>query len=509
MAQRDVDDFGNKKWLVDPRTGQLHMNPEYRDPYNVGYKKPIAPITEPPGATDSRSPNDVRITQPVTDPYDNLFVGTPYGNTQGAKDLIYNYKKNLGIRGWKPEEINSQVQGYANEFASQFKNLVGRDPTSDEYSKFFQSVVVPDQPWMQPLNPDQFGQRTGGHIYNTYSRTAQDEQQKRTEDKANQSTARNKALNRLQKYVGISSKWDTGANSGDIHDALVATLPGNEASNPNALKASDVSDATLAKMGLSRSNFMDMLKQRDILNSQSGEEWTDLPTFFTDQQPVTFPGGDSSYYTPQVEGLINQFRTDGNKAIDRYQESVNKSIDDVGSSLADFQSRLMEKIRPQLLTSLQAQGLLNTGGLNEAFAGQAKDLTDTASQYMAGLKSSAAQDVAGQRLQNEQMALDLPRNIQSQEALADLQSRIGQQQLPFELQRQNTLGQMSNMTQYGQNALQNAWNYSNNANLANLNYQNQSKLLSQQQGYQPSPLYGIGGQILGGVAGGLASRWGR
>src|SRR6185369_690858 len=78
-------------------------------------------------------------------------------------------------------------------------------------------------------------------------------------------------------------------------------------------------------------------------------------------------------------------------AFDQWANSYRNSISGVEQSLADFQSRLMEKIRPQLLTSLKAQGLLDTGALNTAFAGTAGDLTSAAQNYIAQARGGAEQ----------------------------------------------------------------------------------------------------------------------
>lgn len=65
----------------------------------------------------------------------------------------------------------------------------------------------------------------------------------------------------------------------------------------------------------------------------------------------------------QASSLADLFRTQGRQAISNTE-----------SGLLDYQQRLFERLRPNLITSLQAQGLLNTGGLNEALAGAQKDL---------------------------------------------------------------------------------------------------------------------------------------
>lgn len=104
----------------------------------------------------------------------------------------------------------------------------------------------------------------------------------------------------LDNFHDIAKKWDL--NDSDIHNALEATLPGNEASNANALSAKDVSDSTLQKMGLSRSDFTYLLTQRDTAN-KTGQTPIDLTTYFNNlQQGDPHPG-------PVVGGTPEEFKT--------------------------------------------------------------------------------------------------------------------------------------------------------------------------------------------------------
>ena len=156
---------------------------------------------------------------------------------------------------------------------------------------------------------------------------------------------------------------------------------------------------------------------------------------------------------------------------DIWQQAYLSSISDTEKSLQDYQTKLFEKLRPSLLTSLQAQGLLNTGALETTFAGAAKDLSEASQNYLANLKSQAATDIAGQKYA--------------------IQSAPGQ----FGLQ--NIFAVPGNLTAYGQNALQNAFQYNLQTQLANI------AKSAQPQYKQASPLTQFGGLLAGGLIGGF------
>ena len=169
-------------------------------------------------------------------------------------------------------------------------------------------------------------------------------------------------------------------------------------------------------------------------------------------------------------------------AFDIWQQAYGTNVNNTTKVLQDYQSKLFEKIRPQLLTSLQSQGLLNTGGLNEAMAGVQGDLANTGSMYAAQLQGQAAQDIANQRYA-----------IQSN---------------PSNYQMAATSGNPSMMLGQGQNALQNVWNNY----MQNQQFGQQQNLLNQQYANQPSLLQQYGGMMLGGMAGGAGQRlamWGK
>lgn len=166
-------------------------------------------------------------------------------------------------------------------------------------------------------------------------------------------------------------------------------------------------------------------------------------------------------------------------AFDVWQNAYQNSINDTEKALTDYQSRLFEKIRPQLITSLQAQGLLNTGALNDAFAGANADLTNGNLGFIANARQQANQDIANQR--------------------------YGIMSAPQNAALTTTLNTIPNLTQQGQGALQNIWNNTMQNNAYDLQLRNQQALMDRQNANQPSPLNQYGGLILGGIAGGFGS----
>ena len=210
---------------------------------------------------------------------------------------------------------------------------------------------------------------------------------------------------------------------------------------------------------------------------------------------------DSNQLRQETQGLLSQFYTGEaqktaqqklqdtanaavapGSAFDQWQQSYMKSLDDVSSSLQDYQSKLFEKIRPQLLTSLKAQGLLDTGGLNQALAGTAGDLASASQNYMAQAKGQAAQDIANQKY-----------NVMSQ---------------PTNYAMSSAFNSVPNLTQSGQTSLQNVYGNMVNTNMANLNNSFANDMYSRQLSNQPSLLQQYGGAILGGAAGSFGSSLG-
>jgi hypothetical protein len=314
--------------------------------------------TQPPPTT----PGEVRSgTQGDFDArYEQLFgEGTGAFSGAGSLRALTDQYRNAGVG---IDETQRQIKDFALVFENQFKNFVGRGPTTDEFDQFFRSVVMPAQAWKAPLNQTELRQNTSTLLSDFYSGAAEEE-----------------ALNKSRRL------------------ASEAIAPGS--------------------------------------------------------------------------------------AFDTWQGQYRQSLSDTEKSLADYQTRLFEKLRPQLLTSLQAQGLLNTGALNEAFAGASKDLSDEAQRYIVGARSAAEADIADRRYQ-----------IQSS---------------PDNFALQNTFNAVPNLQAAGQNALQNVWG----GIMQQKDFDNQMRLLERQSELQrssrPSALSQYAGLILGGAAGGFASGLGQ
>lgn len=281
-----------------------------------------------------------------------------YTDTSGYRDIVRKYAE----AGKTGADSSHQIGTYAETFRQMFNSSVGRDPTTDEYNQFFNTIVVNDKPWEGNLDQNQLRQETSGLLQQFYSGTAQEEAQKKAEAAA------------------------TGA-----------VAPGS--------------------------------------------------------------------------------------AFDVWSNSYRNSINDVSSALQDYQSRLFEKLRPQLLTSLKAQGLLDTGGLNQAFAGAAEDLGAESQKYLAGAKSGIEGDIAQQKY-----------NLMS---------------APTTFKLSNAFNTVPQLTQSGQTALQNVYGNYVNQNMFNQNAALQREMADRQASNQPSLLSQYGGLILGGMAGGLGQGLGK
>ena len=168
--------------------------------------------------------------------------------------------------------------------------------------------------------------------------------------------------------------------------------------------------------------------------------------------------------------LQNQ-QGEANRLADLYRTQGRQSISDTASRLQDYQTRLFEKLRPQLITSRQTQGLLNTGGLNEAMAGAAGDLA-----------AAGQEELRGHELANEQAANQIA---------------FGGASAPYEFQRQQSMNRLGNLNQMGQTAQQQAYNTA----MQQMAFNNQVRLAEfNSRGSSPSLLKQMGGQILGNIA---------
>jgi hypothetical protein len=177
-----------------------------------------------------------------------------------------------------------------------------------------------------------------------------------------------------------------------------------------------------------------------------------------------------SNYRQAAEDTVNQKlqaqQGEASRLADLFRTQGNTAINGVEEGLMSYQQKLFERLRPQLITSLQAQGLLNTGGLNQAIAGQQADLAN-----------EAANKVADLRYQNDQQA----------NAIA-----FGGQQAPYLFEQQNAMNALPQMQASSQNAL--GMNFQNFT--ANNNFARQMELLNRQaqiqREQQPSFLRTLG-----------------
>lgn len=149
--------------------------------------------------------------------------------------------------------------------------------------------------------------------------------------------------------------------------------------------------------------------------------------------------------------LLGQ-QTEANRLADLFRTQGTAAINSTEQSLLDYQQRLFEKLRPNLITSLQAQGLLNTGGLNEAVAGAQSDLA-----------AAGSEELRQQRLANEMGANEIA---------------FGGASAPYQFAQANSMNRLPFLQQQGQGAM----NRSYQTFLTNLNFQNQLALQKDARG---------------------------
>lgn len=172
-------------------------------------------------------------------------------------------------------------------------------------------------------------------------------------------------------------------------------------------------------------------KFRDITKQFVGDTFQKQAQDYTNHQLEQQQG--------QANQLADLFRTQGRQA-----------INDTESGLLNYQQKLFEKLRPNLITSLQAQGLLNTGGLNDAMAGAQEDF---ANNVQGSLMDA--------RLQNEQQA----------NAIA-----FSGASAPYQFNQSQILNSVPYMQQQAQGSLNNLFQQ----RLADQQFQNQMGLLNRQ-----------------------------
>lgn len=262
--------------------------------------------------------------------------------------------------------------------------------------------------------------------------------------------------------VGASTANDLNSKLGGIIDQFKSQFTNMVGRAPtddelNHFSSTQLTDVFNQGGGILKN---DPTSQRNALVQNIGDNYQQAAKDYATSQLTSQQG--------QATDLANLFRSQGNDAINQTQ-----------SQLLDYQSKLFDKLRPNLITSLKAQGLLDTGGLNEAMAGQQADLANQAGGYLADA-----------RLQNE--------NAANQIAFSGASA-------PYQYQQSNILNQVPQMVSNGQNAM--GMNY--NTFLTNLNYQNQLGLQAQagriQSDAQPSFLRTMGQ----GFANGLGTSMGQ
>jgi hypothetical protein len=156
----------------------------------------------------------------------------------------------------------------------------------------------------------------------------------------------------------------------------------------------------------------------------------------------------------EAQRLGDLFRTQGNQA-----------INDTEGQLLNYQNKLFERLRPNLITSLQSQGLLNSGGLNQAMAGAQSDLA-----------TAGSEELRGMRLANEQQANAI---------------QFGGQTAPYEYQKALAQSRVPMAQGAATTGLNNAYGTFMNQ----LNYQNQIGLMNHQASLQPRQSGGFFSQV--------------
>jgi hypothetical protein len=179
-----------------------------------------------------------------------------------------------------------------------------------------------------------------------------------------------------------------------------------------------------------------------------------------------------------TQDLQNQ-QGEANRLGDLFQQQGQGAINNVQQSLLDYQSRLFERIRPNLITSLQSQGLLNTGGMNEALAGQQADLAAEGSRQIADLG-----------YQNEQAANAI---------------RFGGAAAPYEYQKAQILNRVPQMQAQANNSMNQLFQQ----RFADQQFQNQMALLNRQGQLQQRQNGGFFQQMGGALAPALGAQLGQ
>jgi hypothetical protein len=173
----------------------------------------------------------------------------------------------------------------------------------------------------------------------------------------------------------------------------------------------------------------------------------------------------------QVNNELLQQQTQANSLADLFRTQSAGVESSYQNSLLDFTNKLIERVRPNLMISLQQQGLLNSGGMNQAIAGQQADLARDAGQQVADLK-----------LQNDQQA----------NAIA-----FGGAAAPYEFQQAQAMNRLPYLQGQGQGALERMFQ----SRMLDQQFQNQMALQKDARGGSKGSFWDTFGQSTAGSLG--------
>lgn len=115
-------------------------------------------------------------------------------------------------------------------------------------------------------------------------------------------------------------------------------------------------------------------EQNQFFNENAGGIITGIPTGRIEDQPTNARNQVAQYISDTFQGAAkNQAQTLADQAQAKGLQAITGS-GGVEDQLNAYASKLMDQLRPQLITSLASQGLLHSGASDEAFAGALKDL---------------------------------------------------------------------------------------------------------------------------------------
>lgn len=155
----------------------------------------------------------------------------------------------------------------------------------------------------------------------------------------------------------------------------------------------------------------------------------------------------------ELQNQVGQAQT----LADQFRQQGEQSLTGVEAELKRFTEDVFERVRPNLMTSLAAQGLLNTGGLNQAISGTLGDLTRERENFL-----------MNKRLENEQTA--------NQIAFAGAQA-------PLAFQQAQSLNRVPSLAALGTQAI--GANY--NRDILNRQFQHNANMLNMKNRFNSGP----------------------